>query len=561
MLKISWILVIVSFCLFFKCSLNRSVDKKPVNANASNTLFLALPEPLTALFPLFNTDVHSHRVIGNIFEPLFDVTDKNILIPRLIKSFVWNANGKMVKIELKKNIYFHRDACFGGDEVELTAEDVAFTLNLACSRNKLNQSNDAIIGKLVGGVEHYNNSNDSKGVEGIKVIDRYTLELHLTGAYPNFLYVLSSSKYGIISEKAYQYYKDDIIKHPIGTGPFQLYSWSTNKLILSANPNYWKKDSRGIALPYLKAIEFNIFQNKEDELTAFRNQKLDFIFDIPSQNVDDLLGDFSLKENPKTFPHKVLVIPGAKVSLLCLNPNYMPFKNPVVRKAFDLMIDRNFIANELTSGDGIAALKGFGPNSIYYNNEEMADKSFNETQAISLLKQAGYGPSNPFPSLEIFVPNTDPTAVIYSKHIVERIKTVFKIPCVLHVVSPNERIQAIKQNKAHIWKIGWAPDYPDADAYFSLFYSKNPNTADHNPLFPKFQSDSYDQNYQMAIKEKDASTRNNFFTNCDGILQSENWILPILYEDFVYIFHLKCRGVAVSSVGNFDFTSTYIKPL
>ena len=101
----------------------------------------------------------------------------------------------------------------------------------------------------------------------------------------------------------------------------------------------------------------------------------------------------------------------------------------------------------------------------------------------------------------------------------------------------------------------------DAEAYFSLFYSKNPNTADQNPLFPKFHSESYDLNYQMATKEKESVIRNNFFTNCDGILQAENWIVPIMYEDFVYIFHVKCRGISVSSVGVFDFTNTFIKPL
>mgnify|MGYP000722058325 CR=1 FL=1 len=117
---------------------------------------------------------------------------------------------------------------------------------------------------------------------------------------------------------------------------------------------------------------------------AFRNQQLDFVFDVPSQHVDGLLGDFNLKENPKTFPHKVLVIPGAKTSLLCMNPSFKPFKDPLVRKAIDLLIDRNYIAEELIAGDGIPALKGFAPNSPYYNNQSMADKTFSETQALSL---------------------------------------------------------------------------------------------------------------------------------------------------------------------------------
>ncbi|MFN5735690.1 MAG: hypothetical protein ACK444_06565, partial [Flavobacteriales bacterium] len=83
---ISLCLFALSSYLFFQCGSNRGIDKKPVNANATNTLRLALPEPVLSLFPLFNTDVQSHRVLGNIFEPLFDVTEKNVLISRLVDS-------------------------------------------------------------------------------------------------------------------------------------------------------------------------------------------------------------------------------------------------------------------------------------------------------------------------------------------------------------------------------------------------------------------------------------------------------------------------------------------
>jgi MarR-like DNA-binding transcriptional regulator SgrR of sgrS sRNA len=65
----------------------------------------------------------------------------------------------------------------------------------------------------------------------------------------------------------------------------------------------------------------------------------------------------------------------------------------------------------------------------------------------------------------------------------------------------------------------------------------------------------------MGMEESDNGLRNNYFTTCDLILQEEHWVLPILYEDFVFVFNLKMRGIKVSQIGLFDFTSTYIKPL
>jgi MarR-like DNA-binding transcriptional regulator SgrR of sgrS sRNA len=65
----------------------------------------------------------------------------------------------------------------------------------------------------------------------------------------------------------------------------------------------------------------------------------------------------------------------------------------------------------------------------------------------------------------------------------------------------------------------------------------------------------------MGMEESENDLRNNYFATCDQILQEENWVLPILYEDFVFVFNLRVRGIKTSQIGLFDFTETYIKPL
>jgi oligopeptide transport system substrate-binding protein len=257
-----------------------------------------------------------------------------------------------------------------------------------------------------------------------------------------------------------------------------------------------------------------------------------------------------------------MVIPGSRVSMIVLNQQYDCFKDPRVRKAIDLVIDREIIANELMNGDGIPAKQGFAPPSTYYNNNELPKKPVDLVLAKQLFRAAGYGPNHPFPILHLYIAgNNSQQAKIYCQYIAKQLNTVFGIETTIHEVDLATRYSAVVSNKAAMWKLGWSPDYPDPEAYFSLFYSKNPTNKNQNPMFPKVNSAIYDFNFSMGMQESDNGLRNNYFTTCDLILQEEHWVLPILYEDFVFVFNLKMRGIKVSQIGLYDFTETYIKPL
>lgn len=55
-----------------------------------DTVNLSIPEPIQTLHPLYNSDLYAHRIISNIFEPLFDLDGKsNEIVPRVAESFIW----------------------------------------------------------------------------------------------------------------------------------------------------------------------------------------------------------------------------------------------------------------------------------------------------------------------------------------------------------------------------------------------------------------------------------------------------------------------------------------
>jgi len=143
--------------LFYSCSSSGSRVVKGGMAIYGDTVNLSIPEPIQTLHPLYNSDLYAHRIISNVFEPLFDLEGKsNKITPRLAEKYEWRNDQKVLRIYIRKGVYFHEDACFNNEENELTSADVKFTLEMACSQNDINQSNDALIGKIKGADRFFN---------------------------------------------------------------------------------------------------------------------------------------------------------------------------------------------------------------------------------------------------------------------------------------------------------------------------------------------------------------------------------------------------------------------
>lgn len=555
-------LYFLPFCLLiFSCRDFVTRKIKGGEMRYGDTLHLSLPEAVPTFFPLYNDDIYSHRLLCNVFEPLFDVVDSNNQVqPRIAERYLWKNNNTSLILYLRKGVMFMDDPCFRSNSRELTAADVKFTLEMACSSSNLNQSSNGLIGKVIGSEEYFNGKSTS--VQGITVVNPFCIEIQLTGNYSNIINLLSSSKYGICSKVAYDHYGKNILYHPVGSGPFYVKKRSNEEILLSYNPEYWKYDTYSNQLPYLNAISYKNYSNVSKELQAFEAQQLDFLFEVPTENLGSLFSAISKVKQAKPFAHKVIVIPGSRVSLLILNQKLACFSDSRVRKAFDLVINREFIATQLLNGDGIPALQGIAPSSYYYNNSMIPNRTQNIALAKQLFKEAGYGQGNPFPEMHFYAAGNNMEQVKkYCTYVAQVLGENLGVKVTLHWVDQMERLNAIRQNKASIWKLGLNPDYPDADAFFGLFYSKNPNNSNQNPLLPKIASQAYDLNYIQAIKESNNARKNNYYTNCDMILNLENWSLPLLYEDYIIIQNLRVRGASITSIGTMDLRTAYIRPL
>jgi peptide/nickel transport system substrate-binding protein len=520
------------------------------------------PEKTDVFFPLYSPTVYNQRVLSQIFEPLFILDEKGKIVPNLAKSINTTQDGKKVTIRLRNDVYFHDDDSFSGD-LKMTAEDVKFSLSFACSGNKWNSFGTLYRDKIEGGKIFYKQSAKqipSNGVSGIKILNDSTIQLKLTDNFANFQMLLAHPSLVVFSKDVFLKYKDDIIHHPIGTGPFLLQFSDNNQILLSRNEGYWKKDNYGNQLPFLKEICILNARGIRSEYHSFSHKKADILFELPVDQLDDAFGSLTDAQKGKNLLHRVLVKNGTKINYLSFDCKSFPFNNPLVRKAFSLAIDRKRICLEAMNGDGNYTINGFIPKNIYYAPNKFELLKYDPKSARILLQKAGFNKHNSFPRLTLYL-NAQKGGISdkWSKEIIKQLKENIGIDLDINYCSLDQKHKAILSRKAKIWKSAWVPDYPDPDAYFRVFFGNKTSLANEESNYNNFNNALFDSIYLETLRTKDFKKRHTMMNTLDQILIENAAIVPIFAEDLFVIVNLRVRDFQINNSGIIDFSRIYIK--
>jgi len=146
--------------------------------------------------------------------------------------------------------------------------------------------------------------------------------------------------------------------------PFQVTEYTPGaSLLLSRNPNYWKRDAQGHSLPYLDSIRIDIQQNRDLELARFRRGELHFISSLDADSFERLTQD----KAQDSAAQAIDAGPALDAEMLWVNqshqapiPDYKKawFASTNFRQAVSLAISREAIVKLVYRG---AAREAFGP--------------------------------------------------------------------------------------------------------------------------------------------------------------------------------------------------------
>ncbi len=169
-----------------------------------------------------------------------------------------------------------------------------------------------------------------------------------------------------------------------GTGPFMIKQWvQGDRVVLVRNPNYWNAGPNN--MPYLDQVIVRTIPDTSAMLAAFEAGEIDVIVEPDFKDLKRYASD------PK---YKVIAVPGTDSTQFIFNTARPPFNDKRLRQAISKGIDRKEIVDTLFYGYADPAGDFFS--NIAWAHDPTIKAPYDPETAKSLLKEAGYGPSNPF---------------------------------------------------------------------------------------------------------------------------------------------------------------------
>jgi len=523
------------------------------------------PAAETGFDPAAAHDLYSGSIEQALFETLltYDYLARPAkLVPLTAETMpIVSDDGKTYTFKIRKGIYFANDPVFKGRRRELTAEDVAYSLKRLIDPKIRGPWAWLVEGKIVG-LDALAESAKKTGrfdydakLAGLEMPDRYTLRIRLNDTDYNLPYVLAHEPTSAVAREVIEKYADEsgrAMSNPVGTGPYVLKQWiRSSKIVLEANPDYrgfvWDFQSndpadlkliaemKGKKMPQVGRVEISIIEEDQARLLAFQKGELD-IMNMEGPLAPNVLDGDKLKPE--------LAQKGIKLSRFVdpeISYHFWNMQDPVIggmakerialRRAMAMAYSPAEEIKVVRNGQAIEINYPIPPGVVGHDPAYRSSISYDPAAANALLDRFGYKKGADGFRTQ---PNGDPLVIRYAsrpdslgRQQDELWKKAFDSIAIRMDVQKDkfpELLKLEKQCKLMMRTASWIADYPDADNFMQLLYSRNigqSNNACAN--IPE-----YDKLYEQSIRMPAGPERNRLYHEMTRLIEAYTpWRLDI----------------------------------
>ncbi len=486
---------------------------------------------ITSLDPAFAKAQRNIWPDNQLYNGLVQLNDSLHIQPDLASSWQISPDGLTYTFQLRKDVYFHKNAVFGKDSTrKMVAQDVVFSLK------RLSDPQLASPGSWV-----------MRNVKSIKALAPHTVQIELKKPFPAFLGLLSMTYCSVLPREMKNL---SFRTSPIGTGPFRFKRWEENeKLVFRKNNLYFEKDSAGHSLPYLEAVAITFLPKKQGEFMQFALGKLDFMSGLDASYKDELLTPTG-ELNP-AYKNRIKVKRGPYLNTeyigINLDDNSPEVHSKKLRQALNCGFDRQRMITYLRNGIGVPAENGFIPKGLpgfshkkrYTYNPDKARKLVQEYQKNHQGKQ---------PHIRLA---TSAQYLDFCEYLQRQWQNI-GVAIEINVMPPSTLRQKRAAGKLQLFRASWIADYPDAQNYLSLFYSKN--FAPHGPNYTHFKSAEYDKLYKKSLTLTQDVERVKLYKKMDSIVMENAAVIPLYYDEVIRFTQKNVTGLGINPQNLLDLT-------
>lgn len=472
----------------------------------------------TCLDPARAYDFFGWEIIQSLGCPLVEYeAGTDIIIPSLATSWDVSTDGLKWTFNLRQGVYFDN-----GSEFTANAVKYSFDRNIA-----IEDPDGPFLGIGYGDI-----------IDNVTVVSPYVAEFNLKIPFAAFLSLMASQASCIIDPanapmSGTEWSVDDVVvyqdgnprgSNPMGLGPYTLKSWvrtagKDSEIQLEANPNYWNYSG---GYPITKYINIKMYADQSSLALAIQSGDVDIAFrQLATTDIA------SMQSNPDLT---VWAGTGAFIQYFCMQENYAPFNDPLVRLAIASAINRTALVQTVFQGQA-EELYCMIPIGMFGHDE--AFQTFgapNYTLTTELLSASGYSSSNKL-TFDLWYETSGhyPSSAQQALVLKDSLEASGMISVNLQGLDWAAYKVARSSETMQAFIMGWYPDYIDPDDYIYPFVQSSGGSW----LHINYNSTTMDQLIAWARGNTTQSIREDLYTQINNLIVADCPLIP-LYQSSAY---------------------------
>ena len=519
------------------------------SADGYNLAVCLASEPMT-IDPALNSAVDGAIMANHMFEGLVKWVDNGSgeaeLAPGQAESWEKTVNDDgTVTYAIKM-----RDGIKWSDGKDVTAGDFEYSWKRLA--DPATAADYCYMIDMVQGYAEVADGSADKDTLGIKAVDDKNLEITLSYDCPYFEEIMAFPatfpvRQDIVEGNEEWTYSPETY---IGNGAYKMVEWSHNAYILTEkSETYYDYEKLGP-----DTIKYTLLDDNNAMLAAFNSGELNFIMNFPTDEMANYLAS-----------GQITVAPYIGTYYVCFNTEDEVFSNPLVRQAFSLVIDRNYIVENVSQSGEVPAT-GYVPSGVYdaegangddfrtvggeYYSVSADDYQANCDKARELLAEAGYPNGEGFPAVE-YMYNTDDRHKAIAEALQNMWQTELGVTVNLSNQDWNVFLKSRKDGDFQIARNGWIADYNDPCSFLDMWYTGGGNND------AQYSNPEYDALIDAAKATSDQTERMADFHKAEDLLIGQDSVLaPIYFYTNPYMLSDNISGMYYTPLGYFFFGYT-----
>ncbi len=559
-------------------------------AKEESTQYSVLTSKVRLLDPADITDNTSALVASQIYESLYQyhyLKRPYEVVCQLAESLLQvSEDGLTYTIKIKKGVYFADDVCFpNGEGRVLKAADFVYAWKRIADVKNLSRNWWIFEDRIVGLDRFRQYSSECKTarevdynypVEGLQATDDFTLVIRLKKPWPQIMYLLTRPAASPIPKEAVDYYGADFVNHPVGTGPYKLGRWNKNSFVELIRNEKFRDDfypadgepndaqsgflaDAGRKLPLSERIMFVIIEEEQPRWFLFMQGKIDILAVSQGFFSQAVGSDMRLKEEIEKKGICLNIFRDPSTFWLGFNmKDKVLGGNKPLRQAISFAIDRQRYVRLFYEGRSEAAY-GVIPPLLRFEGrpdlpgaeqaspqiEEKIGDTFDVERAVELLKEAEIIYGGKLPALTLTMPGTGSgfrKEADFFRHALEEIG----LEIVVEYLDWPRFQEKLRSRDVQMFCSGWIGQYPDAENFLQLFYSKNIQGGLNSF---NYCSVEFDKIYERVSVMADGPERERLYGQAEMMIMQDYPAVFLRHGLGVILYHKWLKNAKSNSYG------------